>query len=181
MSPHVLVTAAHCVSPDVVGADPTFKLFLGDDTTDPAEVLPANKVTVKEAHFDPLFDRHNPAGGHDIGVVITATALTSPPLPMQHTALPATAVSQPMRILGYGQTVSTDENSVGKRTQVGTTLGALDAEHVIDMDVAHTFCHGDSGGPELMTLNGIETVVGIVSQRHRMTSDPACGGVNWGT
>jgi V8-like Glu-specific endopeptidase len=183
VSPHVLVTAAHCVMPDAVGPDPTFSIYLGDSVYDTTQAAnDKNTVKIKESHFDPLFDLNNSAFGHDWGVIVTETPLTIKPLPIQHTAPPDSMIGQTLRMVGYGRTMQDDPTSVGVRSSVSTKLDALDDSFVLDYDTTHTFCHGDSGGPELMMVNGVETVVGIVSARHRVAaSDPLCGGQGRGT
>src|SRR4051812_30183353 len=85
ISPHVLLTAAHCVSPDTVGANVTFHVFTGAVFSSSA---PASEfLSVKEVHFDTAFNKMSPENGHDVGVVILNAPTTIAPVPYQRTPL----------------------------------------------------------------------------------------------
>src|SRR5579859_6252169 len=56
ISPHVVVTAAHCVSPAEVGAGAQFTVYVGTDFN---TATAADLLTVSETHFDPAFSTAN--------------------------------------------------------------------------------------------------------------------------
>ena len=69
VSPHMVLTAAHCVDPAVLKtSSAVFSIFLGSDLNDAAQVNdPANFIAASSTDFDPLFDVNQLGGGHDIG------------------------------------------------------------------------------------------------------------------
>src|SRR5947207_3146122 len=71
VSPHVVLTAAHCVSESFVGRGSTFQVFLGSNIDRGGRA--SDFVAVKEVHPHPNYDSRSE--DNDIGVVITSTAL----------------------------------------------------------------------------------------------------------
>jgi len=166
ISPHVVLTAAHCVDPSVVGRGNTFTIFLGSDLNSRTDANNgANFVEVKETHFDADFSTNNLEGGHDVGIVITKTAMTATPLPINRDPLDKSMLKQPLRLVGFGVTSGTDANgaTAGTKRTTTTTLAYFDTIFVAFNDPRHITCEGDSGGPALLTINGVETIVGITS------------------
>jgi secreted trypsin-like serine protease len=68
VSPHVVLTAAHCVV-----EEGTYGVYTGIElpTTGPPQLLPA-----REVHANPVFDESYPENARDIGVVVLRDALT---------------------------------------------------------------------------------------------------------
>ncbi len=166
ISPHVVLTAAHCVSPATVGAGSTFTVFLGADINSRTDANnSANYVEAASTHYDTEFSTRSLDNGHDVGVVITKTALPGTPLPVNRDALDDTMLKQPLRLVGYGVTSGTDSSgsTAGTKRTTTTTLAYFDDNFVAFNDPRHITCEGDSGGPALLTINGVETIVGITS------------------
>ena len=163
VSPHVVLTAAHCVDPATIGTGATVYVFPGAQL--PASPTLADFLTVKETHFDTAFNANDAGSGHDVGVAILTSPLTIAPMPYNRTAIPQTMVGSPARIIGYGITSGTDTmgTSAGTRRTAPTTLANLDNLFVDLQDGSHNICEGDSGGPALMMFNGTERIVGITS------------------
>jgi secreted trypsin-like serine protease len=164
ISPHVVLTAAHCLDPDVLMTTTAkFAVFTG---TTLSQSSPSSEfLTVKETHFDSAFDPQNPQNGHDVGVVILANPTTITPIPYNRVAMTQTMVGQAARFVGFGVTSGTDTmgTSAGTRRQAPTKLASLDDLLLGFQDAQHGICEGDSGGPALMTINGTEVIVGITS------------------
>jgi hypothetical protein len=165
VSPHVVMTAAHCMAPSTVGAGAKFTIFTG--TALPASgPPPANELlAVSESHFNPTF-AYSPTTGSDmddIGVLILAAPTTIAPLPFNHYTLPASAKGGPARIVGYGLTDGNDTQgtTAGTRHEAPTTLFNFYAQTVTLYDNSHSNCEGDSGGPALVMLDGKERIAGI--------------------
>ena len=162
VSPHVVLTAAHCVNPSA-----SLFVSLGsilprraDDTIDVGRM-----VRVREAHADPAF--RDPLLGHDVGVAITADVLPVTPLPMNR----APVKLAPVRFVGFG-IHDLETQAVGEKRQVKTNVVAVLPFQFTD---AGGVCQGDSGGPALMALDGEERIVGVVSAG----GDVSCGpGIN---
>jgi secreted trypsin-like serine protease len=167
ISPHVVLTAAHCLDPDVLMTTTAkFVVFTG---TTLSQNSPASQfLAVKETHFDPAF---NPdptkvaTNGHDVGVVILANPTTITPIPYNRVALTQTMVGQAARFVGYGVTSGTDSmgTSAGTKRGAPTQVVSLNDLLVSFQDGQHGICEGDSGGPAFMTINGQEVIVGITS------------------
>ena len=160
VSPTVVLTAAHCVSSQVVGPNVSFSVFVGQDWNKPSG---DSWTDVKEVHWDAQFDINNLGAGHDIAVAILAKALSIAPVPINRTPLDRTLVGKATRVVGFGATEGKNRTGVGVKRTVTTKLDDYSALLVHVGDSAHQSCEGDSGGPALMTLNGVETLVGITS------------------
>ena len=166
VSPHVVLTAAHCVDPTVVGQGNTFYVFLGWDVNDQAQTSdPTKLVAVKEVHWDTTFDVNNLTAGHDIGVVITKTALNIKPLPMNRKPLAQSDLGKTIRLVGYGldDGADTSGTSAGVKRQVTSRLDQYDELLLFYGDATHNTCEGDSGGPALMNTGSGEVIIGVTS------------------
>ena len=168
VSPHVVLTAAHCVSAAMNGANATYRVYLGDDIrTGDASLL----FAVKATHMHPDFFADSTTTRADVGVVITDAALPVTPLPMNRATLPSTLTGQTVRLVGYGVTNHADDPQLtaGIRRTMSTQVQGFDAELVRVGDATHNGCDGDSGSPLLLTIGGSEQLIGVMS-----FSDTAC-------
>ena len=169
VSPHMVLTAAHCVDPAVLKtSSAVFSIFLGSDLNDAAQVNdPANFIAASSTDFDPLFDVNQLGGGHDIGEVTTAEAIPRALLPVHHTPLDGSFMGSPLRIVGFGINTSTDTQgtSAGTRRKNTTSVMGVDSVNALiySGDATHNICEGDSGGPGFITIGGTETIVGVAS------------------
>lgn len=166
LSPHVVLTAAHCVNPAVIGKGVTFQIFLGSDFNNKAQAAnAANFVKVASTHFDARFNINDLQGGHDVAVVITAAPLAIPPLPLNRAGLDANDQGAAVRLVGFGTSRGNDQNGVtaGTRRQTTTQLNSFDNLLLEFVDPQHLTCEGDSGGPAFLTKNGVEVIAGITS------------------
>lgn len=174
VSPHVLLTAAHCIDPrelaDDMGVAPTsldYYTYPGNMFSlvnfDQSLLIPA-----KEAHFDPQFNPDPSVFskvGHDVGVVILTDATTAAPIPLNHTALDSSLQGESLRIVGYGVTSGSDTTgaTAGTKRQVDMPVQSVSDLFINFDDGVHGICEGDSGGPALQTIYGVETIVGITA------------------
>ena len=165
VSPHVVLTAAHCVDPAVLGTGYTFSIFLGDDLNNQQQVNNAsNWVDVASTDFNMAFDVNNLEGGNDIAVAITATALPVTPIAINTDPITNSDMNATLRLVGFGVTsMPTQTDTSGTRRQVSTTLQQFDSKFLAFGDATHNTCEGDSGGPAFMTRNGKELIVGVTS------------------
>jgi len=162
VSPHVVLTAAHCVE-ETAGR---FRVFTGPDLSKPAG---GTFVMVKEVHGHPDWNSLRVQDGNDVGVVILQTPIDVPPLVMSRKSLESSMVGMPIRLVGYGVTSSTDVNgdTAGVKRQTMSKLAGFNANLLNMRDTAHLTCEGDSGGPALMNFDGQEVIVGITSYGDR--------------
>lgn len=166
VSPHVVLTAGHCASPDG-----EYSIFLGADYTDPAaSSLEENLVAVTEHHPHPDYDADTNV--NDIGVLVTATAIERTPAPINRTMMDPSEVGAPVRVVGYGKTAGGESNTEGRRHQGATTITSIGIKSVKVKGVPN-ICLFDSGGPTYMMRDGQEVVVGI----HSVVDVIECNGV----
>ena len=165
ISPHVVLTAAHCVAPSTVGAGANFIVFTGTMLPASGAPPPEQILHVSETHYVSTFGYNPMTGGDqdDIAVAILAAPTTIAPLPVNEYTLPASAKGGPARIVGYGLTNGTDTTgaTAGTRHQAPTILNNFSAQTLTLFDNMHSNCEGDSGGPTLVMLDGKERIAGI--------------------
>ncbi len=165
VSPHVLMTAAHCVDPTELGGTATFQIFTGSDINGSQGSDQSLYFNVSTTHFNPAFDGNQVENGNDVGVAILAQPITITPIPMNRTALVQADVGQPLRLVGYGIDDGNDQQgtSAGTKRVVSTPLTDYDDKLIDFGDASKGTCEGDSGGPAFMTIGGTEVIVGITS------------------
>jgi len=165
ISPHVVLTAAHCMAPSTVGAGAEFVVFTGSmlpaSGPPPADQL----LKVTESHYVPTFF-YNPMTGadqDDVGVLILAQPTTIAPLPFNHFNLTAGDKGADVRIVGYGLTDGNDTQgtTAGTKHEAPTKLFDFQPQTLTLYDGQHSNCEGDSGGPALVMLDGKERIAGV--------------------
>jgi secreted trypsin-like serine protease len=147
VSPHVVITAAHCVSSAEFGVTPTVSVFLGNDLS---KATAADLLPTVTTSFDAQFSINNLQGGHDIGVVVAKNPLPVTPRLMNRQALSASQVGGPVRLVGHGITMA-NATDYGLKRQTTTALSAFNSLLLQFADPLHNTCNGDSGGPAFMT------------------------------
>jgi len=139
ISPHVVVTAAHCIPREVDG----FVVVAGWDLGAPSVSVP---VHVAIAH--PGYDGHD----NDLGLIAMQDPLPVPPLAL---ATRAPVAGDEVTIVGFGRD---DAGNAGAK-RAGTATIASVAATTLDLAAAPaSTCDGDSGGP---TLDAAGQIVGI--------------------
>lgn len=161
IGPHTVLTAAHCVSPAIVGTGQVFELVSG--TTFALPGIVASSTT-----FDPAFDSTNPFAGHDIGIIHTAGAL-----PFASLAIAPVALALPVRLVGYGSDTHANTGA-GTKRQVTTNIVAASSVLIQDGNSSMQTCHGDSGGPAFQTVGSTQVVVGVTSFGQDQSQTSVC-------
>ncbi len=162
IAPDVLLTAAHCVDPET-HPDWNFGVFAGADASSypTASALIPHLVAVSAVHVPSNYDRDPPFYA-DIAIALLSEPLDETPIPVRLEDLPTNLVGGPARIVGYGQTVYGTANA--EKHSAETVLQAIDGSDTITVgDAEHRTCVGDSGGPALVVIDGVETVIGANS------------------
>lgn len=163
ISPHVVLTAAHCVTSD--GGDPKFRVFLGWDLNDEAQRKDtANWIEVNEVHPHPKYKRGLSAGS-DIAVVVTKTAVPVTPLPFMRWPMTDNMRYQRARVVGYGLSDPADfaGKTSGTKRQMILALTDFDYSFVYFSEAYKGTCFGDSGGPAFLRFNGVDVIIGVAS------------------
>jgi hypothetical protein len=156
VSPHVVLTAAHCL----VGDGERF-VAMGSAWD------PARAVRVARAIRHPDFIDGVP--DDDLGVVVAEQALAVTPTTLASAALQARDVGGEVRIVGFGRSSATDGSLAEKRTGTARIADLAGLSLRLEPNPSNP-CHGDSGGPVFMKgPAGAEALVAIVS-----SGDDAC-------
>jgi len=156
ISSRAVLTAAHCVDPEVVGSGQVFEVLTGTTLSG------SSSLAVSATAFDPAFDVNNLEAGHDVGVVTLAQPTSLAPIPFNHNAYSSALAAQPIRIAGYGTSNHTGGGAGTKRTAT-TSVDSFDSLLIQIGGTSRQTCHGDSGGPAFQSVNGVETIVGLTS------------------
>jgi secreted trypsin-like serine protease len=170
VSPHVVLTAAHCLDPAIGGAVDHVAIFLGTDLNDPVQAAdPTNFAAVATTMMDPKFSASLATPAHDLGLVVAAQPLALAPEALNRSSLGQGDVAESVVAVGFGQ-VSSDTTTAGPRRSIDANIFSVDDEHITLEDV---LCEGDSGGPTFRTKDGQRYVIGV----HSFTQAANCLGL----
>jgi V8-like Glu-specific endopeptidase len=163
-----LLTAAHCVDPDVVGPNNVFDIIFG------ASINAAGATSMRAAstRFDPAFDINQLQNGHDVALVILpqpVTTITPLPFNTNHTL----DTRRPVTLVGFGVN-SHDNSGAGVKRAVQTSIVGINDLLVQIGSSNQQTCHGDSGGPALQTINGKPTIIGLTSFGQDFSAQQVC-------
>ncbi len=159
ISPKVVITAAHCL-----------------DRPEEMEVRTVNDADDEPAHGTRVV-QHGIPNGTDLGIVAMVQAIdATAPIPWNKGSLKA-AVGQPVRLVGFGAT-GEEETDFGVKREGNTVLDKIGAqikgvkgdEMATSNRGGQGTCYGDSGGPNFMTIDGVEQLVATTSR-----GTDACG------
>jgi MYXO-CTERM domain-containing protein len=153
VSPTVVVTAAHCLHEDFVGAFAIegVQVFFGTVVAGPGTT-----VDVAEIVLHPGFRSGDPEQDDDVALLRLAAAAPVEPLAMGATPEPGAALT----VVGYGRDRS-DVAETGVRRVGTSTLEQVTEDLMVLRAQPHDTCTGDSGGAAIALVGGVETLVGI--------------------
>ena len=169
ISPHVVMTAAHCVK---FGVGVQFLIYTAKSLVFDGTVPTTNTLATTGGAAYPMWpstDTSTDSDPGDIGVVFLAEATSLPPLSYNHFALPDRLIEQQVRVVGYGLTDGTDATgaTAGTKHSAQTYLNYIRPNGIVLWDNEHGTCEGDSGGPAFMMLNGKERIAGVTAIGYR--------------
>jgi secreted trypsin-like serine protease len=170
ISPRAVLTAAHCVDPRLNGSGNVIDVIVGPN-------LGGTRLAVASTAFDPAFNPNNARGGHDVAVVRLASPTTLPPIPYNRSH---TVSGLPVRLVGYGTNTHADTGAGTKRQALTRIVGSNPLLVQIGSSSSQT-CHGDSGGPALQFLGGVETIIGVTSFGTDNSATSVCFGGGFDT
>jgi secreted trypsin-like serine protease len=156
IAPGWVLTASHCVD------DATLKVNVTSVTITMAPNVqdqdPSNSIEAAAWYVHPQYDKDS--GANDVALVQLSQQVDVTPLPFVHRPIDRLNGAQ-ARAVGYGRTVDGDSNSAGPKVTADFTITDMNPTDFLLSSPSASQCHGDSGGPTLVVLNGTETIVGI--------------------
>jgi hypothetical protein len=155
VAPHIVLTAAHCLVPEVLQGG---NVLVGTAAASPSATLPIARG-IAHPQFDPT------ALTNDVGILVLAAAAPPPPIPFG-TAPPA--VGDSVDLVGWGESAA-DAGDFGEKRKGTGTVAQVDADTFGVGSTPSQPCEGDSGGPAFVTASGVTSVEGITSH-----GDAAC-------
>jgi MYXO-CTERM domain-containing protein len=168
IAPKAILTAGHCLDH---GAGYIYGVFFGPDANAYAGQIVQVEPHLKFAasvHIDPDYNTQAPFMA-DIAVLLLTDATDVVPLAFSRAQPTDALVNAPVRIIGYGETVSGTNNNA--KYAADTVVAGLDngADTILVGDATSHNCVGDSGGPVLQN----NVVLGVDSYSAAGCTDPA--------
>jgi MYXO-CTERM domain-containing protein len=143
ISPHVVLTAGHCVDGSTVNVRFENEWGAGGEV-----ISTIQEITHQSA---------------DLGLLAMSEASPVPPIPANITALEGHE-GEAVRIVGFGVTSENGSDSGLKRQGTASLDDLLSGGEMATTNDPQGTCYGDSGGPNFMTFDGVEMVAGVTSR-----------------
>ncbi len=149
VAPKVVLTARHCLSS---GSTPGFSVFFGTyGSGEGTRIRAVHQATYSGAGSDE----------GDLGMVTLEAPGPADPIPVNDRDLSA-YIGDTVRIAGFG--VTSESGGGGGVKRVGeSVLESVTSGTMFSDNVPSGTCYGDSGGPNFMTFDGVEYLVGATS------------------
>ncbi len=157
VSKRTVLTAAHCVARSVVGAGNVFDVYFGPPKPG------TRSLRASATHHDTAFDVNDLGGGHDVGLVILSQDAGVAPVSYNTSALSQADVHKSIRLVGFGVTSGSTHTGAGVKRQATSIIDSIDDLFIGVGDNQHRTCSGDSGGPALYKIGGVEKIIGVTS------------------
>lgn len=154
----VFLTAAHCISDN---SNPSAYIVLGG--TDLNNNEPDYQINVSAVNVHPQYDPANSL--NDVGIVELSSNAPVEPYRWLTTGADANEiyeVGQEFTAVGYGDTGGSGDTS-GTKRKVDLDIVEIYQDVTIYGNGTQNTCFGDSGGPDLVTIDGYPTVIGVHS------------------
>lgn len=153
-----VLTAAHCAATTL----PPVMIMRGPDYDSPQAI----RYSVIDYKAHPNYQASNSGSPYDFGVIrIAGVDASTPTMPVMTQANDSLKNGSTVVSVGYGQTdtSTTNPNPNSKRYNFTASLNDVQSQIVGYSLARGGICHGDSGGPLLVTIGGQETIAGVHS------------------
>ncbi len=167
ITPRIVLLAAHCV--DNTPAITSSRVVFADSWDTLVDVysgkLDPEFLATSLTWVDPLYSSSTSGTTHDLALLYLAGAPPpqAHPVPIYRQRLGNDIIGQSDRFIGYGLRSATSESSVFERIYAIHSIDRLTAMEIGWDGGSTTTCSGDSGGPHLVTLGGVEQIVAVTS------------------
>jgi predicted outer membrane repeat protein len=160
ITPRWVLTAAHCVTPAIIGTSPVFQFIVGSAASVPSAV----SYAVDNAVYDPAYDIDHVQNGHDVGLLhIKDVDLPVLPLKLNSEPLTTDIIGSSVVVMGYGIT-SGGGSDTGTKRIAQITIDQLDTALIVASQSTPGTCGGDSGGPVFVyDADGFPVVIATTS------------------
>jgi V8-like Glu-specific endopeptidase len=159
ISQTVLLTAAHCVVDDhfAVPDAASFRILL---TAARVGATDQDWVDVDRANVHPN-PSYRGTGVDDVAVLVLGTKADVTPIPILRTPLADKTAGSSVRLVGYGQShrKAGSHDGAEKKRSLSTPLRRIEGNYLVIGQTGHQACSGDAGGPALLMIDGVETLV----------------------
>jgi hypothetical protein len=160
----VVLTAAHCVDRQA-----THEIWFADSyhvrRREFQGLMDAERRVAIHKWIHPLWDRGSITAGSDIALLLLDKPVPAsiPPLPWNRVRLVSGRTPGEVRMVGFGHHVYDDEDPLFVKLTARNSMSSLGGAFFEVAGSTHITCHGDSGGPAFLTIDGAEVVAGITS------------------
>lgn len=160
ITPYLIVTAAHCLSPV-----PPDQVFFGSDPQGKGR-RHGTFEEVGSTRVHPEFDEATLT--HDIGVVGLKKKANVKPMTILDGSFDESFKDREIRLVGFGAAKAGDTTTLRKRTGETKIESFTDTEFRFRPGPSQT-CNGDSGGAAIINVDGHDVLIGVTS-----AGDPDC-------
>ena len=154
--PRVILTAAHCLPPNLSVPRDQLEVVFDFDISQRTET---RRLVTAVAH--PSWNEARP--GNDVGVASLDGDAPVPAMVYGTAPLDDTNIGQQVELVGYGITSKNGRGDGIRRKAVGT-ITVVETTTFDGAPSPGITCNGDSGGPAIVNRNGVDEVVGINSR-----------------
>ena len=167
IAPRVVLTAAHCVDPLPTNAHIGTALDYRMDIADPKSPKGYRSILVEmeSFHIHPRWNIYDQNYRFDVGIIILKRAVTEvKPIAIHMGPMDASWIGKEILVMGYGM-IHSVPSAIYPYRKYSTKLKitSVQKDRFVHYAKGKSTCHGDSGGPSLVTLNGKLQVIGLTS------------------